>query len=278
MSLLGKLEDRFGRFAVPQLTLAVIICQVAVYGLTYLPMARGDEHVIVAIERLQLVPDRVLEGEVWRLVTFLAIPPLGGNIILELFGWYLFYLMGTALEHNWGTFRYNVFLLVGYLATVAVAFVRPDQPASAAFWQGSVFLAFAHLYPYFVIYIFFILPVQIRWLALLTWIGYGLGALFGGWEQRLVIGAAVANFLLFFGKDIFERVRTGRRHMAGQVARYKAQERAPAFHHRCLVCGITDRSNPQAEFRYCSKCAGDCCYCMEHLRSHEHVTGEAQPG
>jgi hypothetical protein len=278
MSLMGKLEDRFGRLAIPQLTLAVIICQVAVYGLTYVPLRSGDEGAWMAIERLQLVPAQVLEGEVWRLVTFLAIPPFGGLLLCDIFGWYLFYLMGTALEYNWGTFRYNVFLLVGYLATVAVAFLRPEMPTSALFWQGSVFLAFAHLYPYFVLHIFFILPVQIRWLALLTWILYGLGFLFGGWEQRLVIGAAVSNFLLFFGKDVFERVRTGRRHMAGQVARYREQEKVPAYYHRCLVCGITDRSHPRAEFRYCSKCAGDCCYCMEHLRSHEHVTGEAQPG
>ncbi len=81
------------------------------------------------------------------------------------FFWYLFYLMGTALERSWGTFRYNVFLLIGYVDTVGVAFIVPDVPANNAFLQGSVFLAFAYLFPDFVMYIFFILPVKIKWLG-----------------------------------------------------------------------------------------------------------------
>ena len=140
----------------------------------------GPRELLVKI----LATGGVLDGEVWRLVSFVAQLPTE-SLILAIFFWYLFYLMGTTLEHTWGSFRYNVFLLIGYVATVAVAFVPPAEPASVAFLQGSVFLAFAWLYPDFQIMLFFILPVKIKWLALLAWIGYFLALVTGDWSTRL---------------------------------------------------------------------------------------------
>jgi len=269
MSLLDTLERKLRRFAVPHVTLGLIVCQVVVY-IAVQAVPRQDPEA-PAGEALQLIPARVLEGQVWRLATFLAMPPFG-NIILMVFFWYLFYLMGTALERTWGTFRYNVFLLVGYVATVAVAFIVPDQPASNAYLQGSVFLAFAFLYPDFELYIFFLLPVKIKWLALLACIGYGWKLIFGDWLSRLLVLASVCNVLLFFSKDIVQRVRTGRRRMALQAARLS--EKQPEYFHRCVVCGITDRTHPKMDFRYCSKCVGSQGYCQDHLREHTHITTE----
>ena len=269
MSLLDTLERKFGRFAVPHVTAGLIACQVVAY-IAVMVLTRPDAQE-APDQPLQLIPAKVLDGEVWRLATFLALPPFG-NIICMLFFWYLFFLMGTALERTWGTFRYNVFLLVGYVATVAVAFIVPDQPASNAYLQGSVFLAFAFLYPDFELYIFFLLPVKIKWLALLAWIGYGWELLFGDWLTRLLVLASVCNVLLFFGKGIVQRVRTGRRRMAFQAARLS--EKQPAYFHRCAVCGITDRTHPKMDFRYCSKCVGSQGYCQDHLREHTHVMTE----
>lgn len=271
MKLLDRLEDRFGRFALPQLTLLLIICQITVYVLQHASGAQNQEDELLLLARLQLLPSAVLKGEVWRLVSFVAIPPQT-NLLFAFFAWYLFYLMGTALEGHWGTFRYNVFLLSGYLATVAVAFLHPDQPASATFWMGSVFLAFAYLYPTFTLYLFFILPIQIRWLALLTWIGYGWVILVSPWSQRLVVLASVFNFFLFFGRDLLEQMLAGRLSMVQQASRFAMRPKEPSYYHRCLVCGITDKSHPAMDFRYCSKCAGSCCYCLDHLRNHEHLT------
>jgi hypothetical protein len=272
MSILTRLERRFGRFAVTNVTVGIIVLQVFGFGLTVASRAGGGNAAAgVGIEPLLLVPDKVLDGEVWRLVTFVAIPPFA-NLLCLLFGWYLFYLFGTALEHFWGAFRYNVFLSIGYVATVGAAFVTPQFPASNGFLYGSVFLAFAALCPEFTMYLFFILPVKIKWLALLTWIGYGLAVLFGGWQVRMLIVASVLNFLLFFGNAIYYRIRGGRRHMAGQIARMVQKE--PAYFHKCTVCGKTDKSHPDLEFRYCSGCDGDHGYCMDHLRDHEHVTAE----
>jgi len=261
MRLIARLERRFGRFAVPNITLLLIAGQVVTFVLSV-----NDPQLY---DRLVYIPSRVLQGEVHRLFTFLLLPP-GTMIIWAFFFWYLFYLMGTALEHYWGPFRYNLFLLIGYLATVSAAFVVPEGPVGNWFLQGTVFLAFAWLNPRFTLHLFFVLPVQIRWLALLTWIGFGFTLIFGAWPQRISVAASVLNFFVFFGQDVWYRIKTGRRQMARQARRFV--EKPPEYYHKCTVCGITDKTHPEMDFRYCSQCSGDHAYCQEHLRTHEHIT------
>ena len=266
--LLRKLEGRLGRFAIPNVTIGLIIAQVIVYVL-----AQVEPQLI---NNIVLVPALVLEGEVWRLLTFMAQPPsvnpfigpiLAGPIFAFFF-WYLFYLMGTTLENQWGVFRYNLFLLVGYLATVCTGFIFPGEIVSNTFLQGSVFLAFATLFPNFELALFFILPVKIKWLALLAWIGYFLTIAFGPWPAKLNVIASVANYLLFFSGEIFSRMKNHRRRMEWQAKQVAKRDEA---RHRCVVCGITERDNRHMDFRYCSKCEGTCCYCSDHLANHEHV-------
>src|SRR5579883_1066491 len=148
-----RLERALGRFAVPHLTVWLIAVQVLVY-LACISAGRRADAGEPPEARLALVADRVLAGEVWRLVTFLATPPVT-NPVFALFFWYLFYLMGEALEGYWGRARYNSYLLVGYAATVAAAFLHPAGEASNAFVEATVFLAFAYLNPAFEIYLFF---------------------------------------------------------------------------------------------------------------------------
>ena len=170
--------------------MVLIISQVIVYVLSF-----TNRDILIGF---YLIPNLVLEGQVWRFISFLAVPPQT-NPIFALFFWYMFYMMGNALENQWGTFRYNLYFLIGYLATIAVSFLIPNQPSSNAFLQGSVFLAFAFLYPDFQILIFFILPVRIKWLALIAWIGYLYSLVAGDWLTRLLVLASISNFLLFFG-------------------------------------------------------------------------------
>ena len=264
MKLLDNLQRRFGRFAVPHVTEGLIACQVLAYFL-----AQGKPGFL---EGIAMIPSRVLQGEVWRLATFVCEPPTS-NAIFAFFFWYLFFLMGAALENTWGAFRYNVYLLVGYLATVAVSPLTPDQPASIAFLQGSVFLAFAYLYPDFELLLFFILPVKVKWLALLQWLGYGCVMAFGDWWACLLVGASICNFLLFFWHDIYLRMKSGQRRMAGQAAQIKT---AHTPRHVCAICGVTSLSDPKMSFRYCSKCAGGACYCAEHIQSHQHLVENPQ--
>ncbi len=262
MKILDKLERVLGRFALPHLTLAVIMCQVVIYAMVWTKPE--------AIDRLLLIPDKVLAGEVWRLFSFLIVPPLS-NPLFAFFFWYLFYLMGTSLENHWGTFWYNVYLLIGYVCSVAVSFVQPESPASNGFLYGSVFLAFAYLCPDFELLIMFLLPVKIKWIALVTWISYALMVAVGGLSQRLLVLASISNFALFFGKDLINRTRWGRKAGRYLESRAAAQARQGEPFHRCAVCGITDQTHRQMDFRYCSKCDGECCYCSDHLHHHEHI-------
>ncbi len=273
MPLLNRLERLFGRFAVQNLSLWLVAGQVMV--LAAMLLAQFDVRILL------LVPGWVLEGQIWRLFTFLLVPPVSGPLsmagaVFLAFGWYMFVLMGGALESYWGTFRYNLFIFTGWLLTVAVSFLTPGSPASNAFLAGTVFLAFAFLNPDFELYIFFILPVKIKWLALLTWIGYAFSFAVGGWSVKLAVLAATGNFFLFFGRDLWALATGGKRRMGWQARKFAAEAKDPEARHTCKVCGKTDLSHPRMDFRYCSKCANDECYCPEHIFDHVHVAAEVK--
>lgn len=272
MSLLNKLERAFGRFAIANLTLYLVIGQVLFWGLAVLTGFN--------LERIALLPVAVLSGQAWRLVTYLFLPPGIGTgalaVVFLAFAWYIFYLMGSALEHHWGDFRYNAFIGIGWLLTTAVAFITPYAYASNLFLAGSVFLAFAFLNPNFELLLFLILPVRVKWLALLQWLYYAYVMVVGRWSDRLMVLAATGNFLLFFAGDIVQQMRSGRRRMAYQARTIAAQKDEAQPRHRCRVCGKTELTHPQLDFRYCSKCAGNQCYCSEHIFNHEHVLAEEE--
>jgi len=266
MAFLDRLERAFGRWALPGVSLYLVIGQVGVYLLGMLH--RLDPGL------LMLVPELVKHGEPWRLVAFLFVPP-NTNFVFIVFAWWMFFLMGNALEAYWGAFRYNLFLLIGYILTVGLAFLQPDSLVSNEFLAGSVFLAFAYLNPEFEILLFFIIPVKIRWLALFAWAIYAVSFAMGSWASRLQIVAAVGNFFIFFGRDLWLNagVITRRRRLANAGNSQRAAEQDEP-RHRCRICGKTDRTDPQLDFRYCSKCAGAQCYCPDHIFNHEHVRSE----
>ena len=267
MSFLDKLERSFGRFAIPNLSLYLIIGQVFVV----LSSMAG----LLSAANLVLFPRLVELGQWWRLVTFLMQPVGVGvgllGIVSLVFGWWIFYFMGSALEGYWGAFRFNLFLLTGYLFTVSLAFLFPDWPVSYTFLAGSIFLVFTHLNPDFELIIFFIVPVKIKWLGLIAWGFYLYEFIAGVWPVRLQVGAAIANLVLFFGRDSWAAAGRRMRRTKLDAGRAAARSAAPEPRHRCRVCGKTDLTNPELDFRYCSKCADDACYCPEHIFNHEHV-------
>lgn len=265
MRWLDKLEKWFRPIALPGVTIYLIVGQALVWM-----AARGNPEVL---RNVVLIPARVIEGEVWRLVTFVFDPPLT-NAIFLFFVWYLFYLMGDALENQWGVARYNIFLLIAYLATLATAFLgHPEVAYSNTYIGLSVYLAFAYLFPDFQLLLFFILPVKVKWLALLVWIGYGYSLVTGSWAERGLVLAATANFLLFFGRDILLSLRARRNRLSRQVEQIRMEEEPV---HRCVVCGVNDKDDPAMDFRYCSKCADSPCYCGDHIRDHQHRTAESE--
>jgi hypothetical protein len=278
MSLLARLESKFGRYAVPNLTVFLIAGQVLAFIADSAPRGPGGASLL---DNIRLMPDKVLQGEWWRIITYLFDAPFTPIPIFMFFFWYLFYLMGTTLEANWGAFRYNVYLFVGYVASVVMTFIAwsvgglPGEVASNGFLYGSVFLAFARLYPDFTLYLFFVLPVKIKWLALITWIGYAWTFITSpSWLDRGVVIAAVLNYLLFFGRDIWSGMKHGHRRMKFQARAVQGRGGKRRLTHECRVCGLTSETSPRTQFRYCSQCGGDNCYCPEHLDNHEHVVAE----
>jgi len=268
MSLLSRLESRFGRWAIPNVTVIIIAGQVLLYFLQITRAGQGGE-----LTKIHLLPGAVLQGEVWRLFTFLFTPP-GERTILVVFYWMLMYMFGNGLEQQWGTFRYNLFLFIGYLASVVATFIAyafgHNTLASNAFLYGSIFLAFARLFPDFTLRVAFILPIKVKWLALLMWIGYGYNLLRGDWMERMLIIASVFNYLLFLGGEHLREWKQGHRQRSFQAKTLATKQ----IQHQCLVCGLDSKMSPKTLFRYCSKCDGQCCYCPEHVQKHEHVTAD----
>jgi hypothetical protein len=262
MALLNRLERLFGRIAIPNISLYLVLGQVVFWSVAFLGF--------FDLERIALLPLAVRHGEAWRLFTFLLMPPISSPVFIA-FSWYLFWMYGTALEHHWGVFRYNLFIFVGWALTVGVVFLFHASFGINVFLLGSIFLAFAFLNPDFEIRVLFILPVKIKWLALIEWLWYGYVFLVSSWSVRLGVLASVGNFLLFFSSEIVQRMKTGRRQVEYRSRQSSAREEVHKARHKCFVCGKTDLSDPQMDFRYCSKCAGEECYCMEHIANHPHT-------
>ncbi len=277
--MLKRLERKLGRYAIPGLTLFLVTGQGAAWI-----MSKAKPEVL---EAMTLSPRMILEGEVWRLFSFIFVPPLGTPFfgiqvtgdIFTIFGLLILFSFGRALDAYWGNFRYNLFILLGWFIPLVVAFSLFTEDLGGVGLVSinlMVFQAFAYLNPEYEILLMLILPVKIKWLARLTWLFLGLGFLMAVFlsvvsldpTPVLVSLAAVANFFVFFTSDILLRLRgVGRRAAKTKEVRAKAS----AVTHRCSACGITDRDDPQMSFRYCSQCAGRHAYCQDHLRDHEHV-------
>ncbi|NLH97451.1 MAG: rhomboid family intramembrane serine protease [Clostridiaceae bacterium] len=262
--LLDKLEKRIGKFCIRNLMIYIIAMNAVVFLMAYL----FPELNIVS--RLALVPELVLKGEVWRLVTFLFIP-MSSHPFWIIFTLYFYYMIGTSLEHEWGAFKFNVYYFIGVLGTIAGAFLGGRR--TSTFLNLSLIFAFAYLFPNYQIMIFFFFPVKIKYLALF----YAAGLVFTFALMPIVglitvLGSAV-NFILFFWKDIYYRIRFNRKAYMNQK---EFKEKIPKIHvmHRCTICGITDVEDRKMDFRYCVDCEGDYEYCMDHLYNHEHVKAD----
>lgn len=276
MTLLDKLEKRFGRYAIANLPALIIACQVVVFVGSVLQQDGAFD----LYQKLRLDPAKVYSGEIWRLVTFVLLAPLSQWPLFVIFFWYLFYLMGGALEQVWGAFKLNVYCFLSYALTLAATFIVYSvvpglEIIVSDYLYGSIFLAFARLFPDFTLMIMFVLPVKVRWIALFIWVTFGITLVRavsnGDWLTPIVVLASVGNYLIFFTRDILYDLKQGRRR---QKWRAKTNKAAKQFEHKCHVCGLTSTESPKTVFRYCSKCAGQCCYCPEHLKDHQCVVAE----
>jgi len=287
MKLLNRLERKFGRWAVPNITVLIIVGQVMLY---FMQRMGGQQGLQADPTSLWLLPGQIFSGEIWRLLTFVICPPVARTFFV-IFYWILMYLFGTALEQMWGAFRYNCYLLVGYiaisLATMVVWLVGGDQAVvgthmqclafgfglvdTSVFLYGTLFLAFARINPDFTINLYFVLPIRIKWLALIQWLAYGVVLLRGDWSVKFMVVASLLNYLLFFGREHWRDYKSGHRRRSYQA---KVASASKSIQHQCRVCELNSENSPRMLFRYCSKCEGQCCYCPEHIQDHEHATAD----
>lgn len=263
MKLLERMDRLVRPIAIPNLT------EVLVTGQAIMWLATMFEPPLA--ERATLVWSKVFEGELWRLVTFLFFPPAAGPIFV-LFYFYLFFMMGKALEQYWGTVRYNTYFYLGALLTLLAGLIVPADPVTGAFFQATVFLAFATHNPNFELLIFFLLPVKIKWFALIQVFGYVLILNFSPLPQKVMVIASLGNYLIFFGPTLFQSLKNLRRRTKFAAQQMELRDRARAPRHTCAICGIDNLTHPQEDFRYCSGCDGELAYCEQHLRNHQHVT------
>ncbi|HPU00644.1 MAG: rhomboid family intramembrane serine protease [Firmicutes bacterium] len=206
MKWMNKLERKYGRYALNNLIFYVIALNATVFILSYLSPQLE--------ELLILYPQRVLQGELWRLLTYIFIPPTYSPLWI-IFVLYFYYLVGSGLEQAWGAFRLNLYYLLGMIGTTLAAFIT-GAGYTGAYINQSLFFAFAHLYPDFEVLIFFILPVKVKYLAWLNWAILGFTAIFLPLPYKLAAVAAVANYFIFFGPDIYRRIKLRRQVQANR--------------------------------------------------------------
>lgn len=263
MNWINKLERKFGKFAIRDLIKYIVGLNAIVFVLVYVTRSYEIMHL------LALNPSRVLQGEVWRLITYIAIPPDTSPLFI-IFALYFAYMIGTALEQEWGSFRFNLYYLIGMLGTTIAAFITGGS-VSGVYLNLSLFLAFARIYPDYEILIFFIVPVKVKFMAWLQLFIIGYTVLTQPIPQKLAALVSLLNYFIFFGKDSIRRSKLTRQTYYNRK-RFQSKMPTKTYIHKCTTCGITEKEDPDMEFRYCSKCEGDYEYCMDHLRNHEHKT------
>ena len=201
MSFINKMERKMYGWRIQPFFRYIIFAMAGVYLLHYLV----PQYPLIA--QMMFVRDLILQGQVWRLVTFLLIPPSLGGIIQTALMLYFYYFIGTALEGRWGARRFLLFYLVGALAAIIAGFITGYGVNQ--FLYLSMFFAFAIQYPDFQLLLFFMLPIKVKWLALFNALYHLYLFIIGGWPIRVAIVLSLANLVLFFGGDLLTMARQG---------------------------------------------------------------------
>lgn len=297
---MSNFEKKFGKYAIKNLSLILIMCYACGYLMKWINPG--------FFTYLYLNPYEIIHHfQIWRLVTWLIVPPDSFDF-WTLLMLYFYYSIGTSLERTWGTYRYNVYIFSGILFTAAGAFILYGVSSllgaqSLGLWMTvdgyityptmfstyyvnmSIFLAYAATFPDYEVLLFFILPIKVKFLgiiygAMLVYqfiVGYGTSSALFYYNLgiRFVITASLLNFVVFFFTSR-KKVRRGpikiiRQQVVKQQLRHETKKSSGIIRHKCAVCGRTDETNPELEFRFCSKCNGNYEYCQEHLFTHTHV-------
>lgn len=275
MNFLNKMERKYGKYAIHNLPAIIIALYVAGYILSVFSPG--------ILNYLTLEPYFILRGQIWRLVSWVIVPPSGLDVftIIMLF---FYFSIGRTLEQTWGAFRFNVYIFSGIIFTALGAFLLYFALGGNGLFGGalfstyyinmSIFLAFAVSYPDMQVLLYFIIPIKMKWMGAL----YGVLVIYdffqNNWVGKVTILASLLNFVIYFLMTRnFHRASPHEIRRKQQFKRNvaKAAPKAGAPRHKCAICGRTEKDGDHLEFRYCSKCNGEYEYCQDHLFTHEHV-------
>ena len=268
MRLIDKLEKKMGRFAIRNLMYYVIILYAVGAVIGYIMPNAYYEY-------LSLDAEKILSGQIWRIFTFLM-QPSDTNLIFLVFFLYLYYMIGSNLEHAWGAFRFNLYFFTGVVFHVLAAIILYlitgySYLLTTTYLNMSLFLAFAVLYPNVQFLLFFIIPVKVKYLAYLDVILFAWTIITGSAASRIAALLSLANFLIFyFATRDYNRI-SPKEIRRKQVYRREVHQARGITKHKCAVCGRTELDGDDLVFRFCSKCDGNYEYCQDHLFTHEHV-------
>ncbi len=252
MRWLDKLERRIGFVAVPGLARVLVGFTALVFVLIYLNPN--------FLNVITLDPASVRRGEVWRLLTYIFVPQTLSPLWLLMALWFLWFI-GDGLERAWGAFRLTLYFFVGMIGTTVAAFFFGSN-FSNEMLISSLFFAFARFYPDQVIYILFILPAKIKWLAWAWGLFLVIGFMANTNSYRAALIAALSNYLIFFGPEIIHDARH-RRDVTTRRRRFEVETRSEAEPlHKCKTCGATELTDANLEFRVARDGEE---YCVPHL-------------
>ena len=288
-NFLSKLERKYGRYAIKNL----IIYLLGAYAVGYLLQLLAPN----LYTYLELDPAFVMRGQVWRLVTWVFTVPQSFSIFI-LFMFMFQYFIGTSLERYWGSFRYNCYIFSGIffmtISTMLVYWITGIRMSPSTYYINMAsFLAFAVCFPDVQVYFMMIIPVKIKWLAVvdLIYMGYEFIAVgqykkiyanFGAtgeafatqliWATRVSIIVSILNFILFYlGTRNMKRMNPKEIHRRYTYKKnVKAASNPSGTKHKCAICGRTEKDGEELVFRYCSKCNGNYEFCQDHLYTHKH--------
>ena len=280
MNFLNKLERKYGRYAIRNLPMIMVVLYIVGYVIElFFPSS--------ALSLFQLEPYDILHGHVWRLVTWVIIPPSSLDIFTIIM-LYFYFSLGRTLEQTWGAFRFNLYIFSGMFFTAVGAFIlygtlyaMTGSPVygignffSTYYINMSIFLAFALTYPDLQVMLYFLIPIRIKWLGLLYGVLILANLIQGNWASRVAIIASLFNFIVFYlisGKlDRFSPHQVYRRQAYKKKVK-QVQPRGGITKHKCAICGRTEQDGDDLEFRFCSKCDGNYEYCQDHLFTHQHI-------
>ena len=300
-----KLEQKYGKYAIPNLTFYLIICYAIGYLLQLSSLYNPAMSNLMNYMTLDIYA--ILHGQIWRIFTWLLIPP-GGFDLFTLVMLYCYFSIGTLLERTWGTFRYNVFMFMGIIFTIIGAVILYvfiwifGQSLGAGILEGaellktvsagyssmfstyyismSIFLAFAMTFPDSQMLFMFVIPIKAKVLGIF-YVAIMAYTIFSAFAANVFYGIVMATVILFslFNVLVFFIVTRRSFRTPTQIKRQREfQKRAMRpkniTRHKCAICGRTEESDPDETFRFCSKCDGNYEYCSKHIYTHTHVKNE----